>query len=161
MKRRISISSILMSLLLILLIPSCSNNTNISTSNNITSTTIQSSSADTSSTIPETTSNINTEEIISLDNIFESETTSLSQSELLEITTTTTESITTITTTQTTISNPNQITVYITDTGTKYHKSDCKYLKKSSTSISLQEAISQNYKPCSKCNPPELENTNP
>ena len=44
MKRRISISSILMSLLLILLIPSCSNNTNISTSNNITSTTIQSSS---------------------------------------------------------------------------------------------------------------------
>lgn len=46
-------------------------------------------------------------------------------------------------------------TVYITDTGKCYHTSGCNYLKKSKHAISLKDAKSRGYKPCSKCNPPE------
>lgn len=45
-------------------------------------------------------------------------------------------------------------TVYITDTGSKYHRSGCSYLKKSSHAISLSAAKAQGYTPCSRCNPP-------
>lgn len=45
-------------------------------------------------------------------------------------------------------------TVYITETGSKYHRSGCSYLKKSCISISLSSAKAQNYTPCSRCNPP-------
>lgn len=44
-------------------------------------------------------------------------------------------------------------TVYITKTGSKYHKSSCSYLKKSKISISLKSAKSQGYTACSRCNP--------
>lgn len=44
-------------------------------------------------------------------------------------------------------------TVYITRTGSKYHRSGCRYLSKSMIPISLSEA-SANYGPCSVCNPP-------
>ncbi len=40
--------------------------------------------------------------------------------------------------------------VYITNTGEKYHKSDCGYLK-SSIPISLGEARQKGYTPCSRC----------
>lgn len=43
--------------------------------------------------------------------------------------------------------------VYITNTGTKYHKSSCSYLKQSKISISLSKAIKRGYTPCSRCNP--------
>lgn len=43
--------------------------------------------------------------------------------------------------------------VYITDTGSKYHKSGCRYLKKSKHSISLSDAKAQGYTPCSVCKP--------
>ncbi len=45
------------------------------------------------------------------------------------------------------------VTVYISDSGKRYHRANCTYLK-SSTPISLAEAKSEGYSPCSKCNPP-------
>lgn len=42
-------------------------------------------------------------------------------------------------------------TVYITDTGTKYHNSGCRFLKDSQYAISLDEAIAQGYEPCQVC----------
>lgn len=46
--------------------------------------------------------------------------------------------------------------VYVTKTGEKYHRSGCQYLRKSKISISLQDAVSSGYEPCSKCNPPSF-----
>ena len=46
------------------------------------------------------------------------------------------------------------VTVYITATGEKYHRLGCQYLSKSCYSISLSNARSQGYTPCSRCNPP-------
>lgn len=48
-----------------------------------------------------------------------------------------------------------EITVYITDTGNKYHRYTCQYLYDSCYSISLEDAIYEGYEPCSVCNPPE------
>ena len=45
-------------------------------------------------------------------------------------------------------------TVYVTKTGTKYHRAGCPYLSKSKIPIPLSEAII-NYDPCFKCNPPQ------
>ncbi len=44
-------------------------------------------------------------------------------------------------------------TVYITNTGKKYHRDGCSYLK-SKIPISLSDAKAQGYTPCSRCNPP-------
>lgn len=49
---------------------------------------------------------------------------------------------------------PTEIIVHITRTGSKYHRSGCQYLRKSDISISLDDAKSRGYSPCSKCNPP-------
>ena len=46
------------------------------------------------------------------------------------------------------------ITVYVTKTGDKYHRSSCRYLSKSKIPISLSEAVKY-YSPCSVCNPPQ------
>lgn len=46
--------------------------------------------------------------------------------------------------------------VYITNSGAKYHTAGCSYLK-SSNPISLEDAVSRGYTPCSKCGPPRLE----
>lgn len=46
-------------------------------------------------------------------------------------------------------------TVYITDTGKKYHRDGCRYLKKSKHAISLKDAKAEGYEPCSVCNPPQ------
>ncbi|BDF57836.1 hypothetical protein CE91St36_06530 [Christensenellaceae bacterium] len=48
----------------------------------------------------------------------------------------------------------NDTTVYITDTGAKYHRGSCSSLKKSKHAISLSEAKSSGYGACKKCNPP-------
>ncbi len=45
-------------------------------------------------------------------------------------------------------------TVYITATGTKYHRDGCRYLEESKIAISLSEAKAQGYTPCKVCNPP-------
>lgn len=47
-------------------------------------------------------------------------------------------------------------TVYITNTGSKYHCSGCRYLSKSSHAISLSSAVNNGYEPCSVCNPPTI-----
>lgn len=46
------------------------------------------------------------------------------------------------------------VTVYVTDTGSKYHRSGCRYLYDSSTPIPLSKAKAAGYTPCSRCNPP-------
>ena len=48
-----------------------------------------------------------------------------------------------------------QVTVYITKYGKKYHRVGCQYLSRSSYPISLEEAKAKGYTPCSVCNPPE------
>lgn len=52
-------------------------------------------------------------------------------------------------------SNNQTATVYVTNTGKKYHSAGCKYLRKSQISISLSDAKAQGYEPCSVCNPPQ------
>lgn len=54
-----------------------------------------------------------------------------------------------------TVSNED-VTVYITETGSKYHSDGCRYLSKSKIAMSLSDAISAGYEPCSVCNPPTL-----
>jgi competence protein ComEC len=49
----------------------------------------------------------------------------------------------------------NDVTVYITDTGDKYHKDGCRYLKKSKIPIKLSEAKAKGYEPCKVCAPPQ------
>lgn len=52
-----------------------------------------------------------------------------------------------------TAQNQNNYTVYITETGEKYHRDGCQYLRKSKIEIGKQDAIDAGYSPCSKCNP--------
>ena len=40
---------------------------------------------------------------------------------------------------------------FVTSSGTKYHRSGCSYLKKSSTKMTVQEAKDCGYSPCSRC----------
>lgn len=47
-----------------------------------------------------------------------------------------------------------EITVYITDTGSKYHSSGCRTLKKSRIETTLKKAIANGYEPCGICHPP-------
>lgn len=47
----------------------------------------------------------------------------------------------------------NTQVVYITHTGSKYHRSSCSYLDKSKIAIDKDDAINEGYEPCSKCNP--------
>lgn len=44
-------------------------------------------------------------------------------------------------------------TVYVTKTGSKYHRSYCNYLRYSKLSVSLPDAKQQGYTPCSFCKP--------
>lgn len=44
-------------------------------------------------------------------------------------------------------------TVYITNTGGKYHKKGCRYLKKSSIAIKKSSAVSQGFTACKICKP--------
>lgn len=48
---------------------------------------------------------------------------------------------------------PVQEVVYITKSGSKYHKGSCHFLKKSKIKISKSEAKSAGYSPCSVCKP--------
>jgi len=47
--------------------------------------------------------------------------------------------------------------VYITRTGKKYHRGDCRYLSRSKIPITLKEAIQRGYTPCSVCAPPTIK----
>ena|SRR5690606_12405165 len=44
-------------------------------------------------------------------------------------------------------------TVYLTKTGEKYHEKNCHHLRKSSISISLEDAKDRGYEPCKHCKP--------
>lgn len=48
-----------------------------------------------------------------------------------------------------------EVTVYITRTGSKYHRLGCRYLSKSCIPISLEDAKARGYAPCKVCNPPQ------
>ena len=47
----------------------------------------------------------------------------------------------------------NSYTVYITETGEKYHRDGCQYLRQSQIAITKSDAINSGYTPCSRCNP--------
>lgn len=47
-----------------------------------------------------------------------------------------------------------QATVYITNTGERYHVSSCRYLRYSKHPVSLGEAKRRGYTPCKVCQPP-------
>lgn len=49
--------------------------------------------------------------------------------------------------------NPDSQTVYITDTGKKYHKNGCRYLDASQHAILLENAVKRGYEPCKVCKP--------
>jgi len=51
-------------------------------------------------------------------------------------------------------------TVYVTNTGKKYHVETCKYLSSSKIAIDLNVAIKKGYTPCKVCNPPTLSTSN-
>jgi micrococcal nuclease len=46
------------------------------------------------------------------------------------------------------------VMVYVTKTGKKYHSADCSYLSKSAVPIKLSDAKAKGYSPCGRCNPP-------
>jgi hypothetical protein len=70
-------------------------------------------------------------------------------------TTTTTRATTTTRPSTTTTTAGEGPTVYVTDTGSKYHRDGCRYLSKSRIPISLGDAKAQGYGPCSVCKPPD------
>ncbi len=45
--------------------------------------------------------------------------------------------------------------VYITDTGAKYHRKSCQYVKHSKHRVTLKWAKKHGYKPCKVCKPPK------
>ncbi|MFH1748129.1 MAG: hypothetical protein ABIG44_13920, partial [Planctomycetota bacterium] len=49
----------------------------------------------------------------------------------------------------------DDIIVYVTDSGTKYHRADCYHLRKSKRAMKLSEAKARGYEPCSHCQPPK------
>jgi len=44
--------------------------------------------------------------------------------------------------------------VFTTETGEKYHKETCRYLRQSANKVSLKDALQYGYHPCSVCKPP-------
>ena len=50
---------------------------------------------------------------------------------------------------------PKSNIVYITNTGSKYHLSDCRHLSKSKIEIKKDKAINKGYEPCKVCKPSE------
>ena len=50
---------------------------------------------------------------------------------------------------------PEPVIVYVTSSGTKYHRSGCEYLRKSKIQTTLEKAKRLGYKRCSVCDPPK------
>lgn len=44
-------------------------------------------------------------------------------------------------------------TVYLTKSGTKFHRDGCSSLSKSKISISYEDAVTRGFEPCGRCNP--------
>lgn len=49
--------------------------------------------------------------------------------------------------------NVDDMTVFMTDHGNRYHVDGCSYLRSSSNPISYGEAKASGLEPCSRCNP--------
>ena len=58
-------------------------------------------------------------------------------------------------TSTTSSSDSNSVTVYVTDTGSKYHVAGCQYLRQSQHARTLSQAKSEGYTACSRCHPPQ------
>ncbi|GHV79156.1 hypothetical protein AGMMS49944_09470 [Spirochaetia bacterium] len=50
---------------------------------------------------------------------------------------------------------PAPVAVYITRTGEKYHRGNCRYVAKSKIEVTLQHAKERGLGPCSVCKPPQ------
>jgi len=50
--------------------------------------------------------------------------------------------------------NIDEIIVFVTKTGKKYHRPDCPSLTHSKIRLTLTEAIARGYTPCTRCKPP-------
>lgn len=48
-----------------------------------------------------------------------------------------------------------KVYVYITRYGKKYHRENCRFLKKSKIKIELAKVNQSRYRPCCHCNPPK------
>lgn len=51
-------------------------------------------------------------------------------------------------------SQTQTVTVYVTNTGKKYHADGCRHLRKSRIPMKLEDAKKAGYEPCSVCRPP-------
>ena len=47
-------------------------------------------------------------------------------------------------------------TVYVTNSGNRYHRDNCRTLRRSKIAVTLEDAVKSGYSPCSICNPPAL-----
>lgn len=56
-----------------------------------------------------------------------------------------------------TLQEAERITVYVSDTGTRYHTDDCRYVKRSKNEMTLGEAKRQDYVACTRCACPMLQ----
>ncbi|MCD8127094.1 MAG: hypothetical protein LUD82_06470 [Clostridiales bacterium] len=48
-----------------------------------------------------------------------------------------------------------EVIVYVTESGSKYHLSTCRYVKDGGIALTLMEVQEQGYEPCKVCCPPE------
>lgn len=51
------------------------------------------------------------------------------------------------------VAKSNSYVVYVSISGTKYHRKECSYLKSSSMPVDVTDALNAGYTPCSRCNP--------
>lgn len=49
----------------------------------------------------------------------------------------------------------DEVIVYVTRAGRKYHRADCQYVRNGAIAITLKEARARGLTPCSRCNPPK------
>jgi len=47
----------------------------------------------------------------------------------------------------------DEVIVYISNTGTKYHRETCNSLRRSKIPVTLEQAIERGYEPCRNCKP--------
>ena len=52
------------------------------------------------------------------------------------------------------VKKPSGVIVYVTKTGKKYHRQNCRFLAKSKVALSLDEAKRRGFTPCRVCKPP-------
>ncbi len=85
--------------------------------------------------------------------VTESESAETEPSEKSTVTNPTSIEVPTTTKASVSESSPNESSniCYVTSSGTKYHRAGCSYLKKSKTQMTVSEAKSSGYSPCSRC----------